>query len=370
MSYFEVEAISNSLLNRVAVFLKYNIPSERWREDINIAPSEAMEIGTLVDELLSGELVQSQIFCCDELLNGFTPKEKEFIEKGKTMSPFDAYVSTYDNKETRLAQTNDLSIPEYNKFMDKINELFLRARPYYNALESNSGKRQVSNEIYNTVMNCYKALTSNLQYNELFGEVDMSEIGGNIQNYKQLEIYWQYPMNDYTANCKSKIDLLKVNYTDKIVRIGDLKTHSQRLDRTIKSKNYIRQLSFYSHSVEYWLRQQGYNPLDFKFEYYIVGVDTSYYGITIIPISSSAILDAKNGGYYKPDWMTQYNFHKDFQPYLSDNQIKSMIYNEFWNLNYETEFRIYGWKELIEYYYEICYNPKHFINNNIENIIY
>ncbi len=356
MSYFEVEAISNSLLNRVAVFLKYNIPSERWREDINIAPSEAMEIGTLVDELLSGELVQSQIFCCDEHLAGFTPKEKEVILKGITMSIYDAYVDTYNNAETRSNKAVD-----YNNITKKADELFLRARPYYDALENNSGKRQVSNEVYNTVMSCYNALTSNLQYNELFGEVDMSEIGGNIQNYKQLEIYWQYPMNDYTANCKSKIDLLKVNYTDKIVRIGDLKTHSQRLDKTIKNKNYIRQLSFYSHSVEYWLREQGYNPLDFKFEYYIVGVDTSYYSVTIIPISSSAILDAKNGGYYKPEWMTQYNFHKDFQPYLSDNQIKSMIYNEFWNLNYETEFRIYGWKELIEYYQQICYNTNHFI---------
>jgi hypothetical protein len=371
-NYFEIEAISNSLLKKVETYYRYGIDKARWTEKLNIPNSDAIETGTLVDELISEELQGNEIVCLDDLLVGFTPKELEFIEKAKTMSPFDAYVNTYDNKETRLAQEHNYLIENYteklltkehtNSFsviLTKADELFNRARPYYDALELAGAKRIVNKEVYETVNNCYQALLASVEYNNIFGSNNIG-LFDNISLYKQLEIYWQYKVTKldkiYTFNCKSKIDLLKIDYDNKIVYIGDLKTHSQNLERTIKNNKYVRQLSFYAESVKYWLEEQGHT--DFTFKYYIVGCHTQYYEVKVIEIEEYAIERAKSGGFIKLDFFTHYENNR-YNPYMYPNQVEFMKYSGIWNIDPYDEFIVLGWVNLLMLYTGYCNNEKH-----------
>lgn len=364
MNYFERTGFSNSLSKRVEAFVKYDIPRERWSENIKVPDSDAITIGTNIDELLSDEIKSENIICLDEYLKGFNNTELAIIEKGKTMNPYDAYVSEYNNEQIRLSQSY---LSKYNKgeyplaketnahsaLILKIDELFNKAEPYYTAFNNSEGKRIVSQEVYTKVMKCYDALRTNVEYNTLF---ESSGIFDTTQVFKQFEHYWTIPVTieGHTRNlkCKAKIDLLKIDYDNKIVYIGDLKSHSQPLEKTIKNKKYIRQLSYYSEAVRDFL-----NDDSFIFRYFIVGVHTEYYAVKILEIHKWAILHSKVGGYYKPEFFTQYEESK-YNPYMDGVQIEIMARDYIWE-NVDTaysEFWIYGWEQLIYKFVEIYNN--------------
>jgi hypothetical protein len=96
----------------------------------------------------------------------------------------------------------------------------------------------------------------------------------NVKEFNEFPVFWSYPIsvNDELLKCKSLIDRLVVDHTNKKVTIVDLKTTSTLGDITaqIDDRNYYRQLAFYRLAVQH----SQIIPNDYEIEAYIVAVNT------------------------------------------------------------------------------------------------
>ena len=80
------------------------------------------------------------------------------------------------------------------------------------------------------------------------------------------------------VQCKSLLDGLTLDFKNKKVIIYDLKT-TQKLwhfEDSIDMYDYCRQLAYYSMAVDWYLEEEcKEEPLDWTYEYYIIGIDTT-----------------------------------------------------------------------------------------------
>ena len=92
--------------------------------------------------------------------------------------------------------------------------------------------------------------------------------------YHEFHINWEYR----DVNCKSLLDGLTLDFKNKKAIIYDLKT-TQKLwhfEDSIDMYDYCRQLAYYSMAVDWYLEEEcKEEPLDWTYEYYIVGIDTT-----------------------------------------------------------------------------------------------
>ena len=82
----------------------------------------------------------------------------------------------------------------------------------------------------------------------------------------------------YELHCKSLLDGLTLDFKNKKAIIYDLKT-TQKLwhfEDSIDQYDYCRQLAYYSMAVDWYLEEEcKEEPLDWTYEYYIIGIDTT-----------------------------------------------------------------------------------------------
>ena len=80
------------------------------------------------------------------------------------------------------------------------------------------------------------------------------------------------------VQCKSLLDGLTLDFKNKKAIIYDLKT-TQKLwhfEDSIDQYDYCRQLAYYSMAVDWYLEEEcKEEPLDWTYEYYIIGIDTT-----------------------------------------------------------------------------------------------
>ena len=95
------------------------------------------------------------------------------------------------------------------------------------------------------------------------------------ENYHEFHINWSWCGS---INCKSLLDGLKIDTTRKKVTIYDLKTTAKlwHFEESINMYDYCRQLCYYTMAVEWYLINEMHeHPENWKFEYYIIGIDTT-----------------------------------------------------------------------------------------------
>ena len=95
-----------------------------------------------------------------------------------------------------------------------------------------------------------------------------------VKAYHEFHINWECR----GVQCKSLLDGLTLDFKNKKAIIYDLKT-TQKLwhfEDSIDMYDYCRQLAYYSMAVDWYLEEEcKEEPLDWTYEYYIIGIDTT-----------------------------------------------------------------------------------------------
>ena len=95
-----------------------------------------------------------------------------------------------------------------------------------------------------------------------------------VKAYHEFHINWECR----GIKCKSLLDGLTLDFKNKKAIIYDLKT-TQKLwhfEDSIDMYDYCRQLAYYSMAVDWYLEEEcKEEPLDWTYEYYIIGIDTT-----------------------------------------------------------------------------------------------
>ena len=94
------------------------------------------------------------------------------------------------------------------------------------------------------------------------------------EEHHEFHINWEC----HGVPCKSLLDCVKFNFKKKICQIIDLKTTVKlwHFEESIKQYDYLRQLKFYQLAVMWYLINEcGEDVSKWKFEFYIVGIDST-----------------------------------------------------------------------------------------------
>ena len=110
-------------------------------------------------------------------------------------------------------------------------------------------------------------------------EQDGTYTSGVINAWHEFHINWTYYVKMAAGvECKSLLDGLTLDFKNKKATIYDLKT-TQKLwhfEDSIEQYDYCRQLCFYMQAVVWYLKYElKEDPNSWKFEYYIIGIDTT-----------------------------------------------------------------------------------------------
>lgn len=110
----------------------------------------------------------------------------------------------------------------------------------------------------------------------------------DVKCYHEFHINWEYSyphqrVKDFEderifISCKSLLDSLTLDFKNKKATIMDLKT-TQKLwhfEDSIDQYDYCRQLAYYTKAVKWYLDNEcGEDHMEWSFEYYIIGIDTT-----------------------------------------------------------------------------------------------
>ena len=95
-----------------------------------------------------------------------------------------------------------------------------------------------------------------------------------FENHHEFHINWECR----GVQCKSLLDGLTLDFKNKKAIIYDLKTTAKlwHFEDSIDQYDYCRQLAYYSMAVDWYLEEEcKEEPLDWTYEYYIIGIDTT-----------------------------------------------------------------------------------------------
>lgn len=100
-----------------------------------------------------------------------------------------------------------------------------------------------------------------------------------IKAYHEFHINWEWQATkDYKIKCKSLLDSVTFCTKTKCCTIMDLKTTAKlwHFEESIQMYDYCRQLMYYTMAAKWYIENElNGNPSEWKFLYYIIGIDTT-----------------------------------------------------------------------------------------------
>ena len=110
-----------------------------------------------------------------------------------------------------------------------------------------------------------------------------------VKAYHEFHINWEWemllehsgseaPPELLHVSCKSLLDSLTLDFTNKKATIMDLKTTAKlwHFEESIEMYDYCRQLAYYTKAVQWYLKNECNEDFaKWTFEYYIIGIDTT-----------------------------------------------------------------------------------------------
>jgi hypothetical protein len=131
------------------------------------------------------------------------------------------------------------------------------------------------------IMNQINSISTKVDKNGIFVE--------NIMSFHEFHINWEWemllehsgdeaPPEFLHVSCKSLLDSLALDFTNKKATIMDLKTTAKlwHFEESIEMYDYCRQLAYYTKAVQWYLKNECNEDFaKWAFEYYIIGIDTT-----------------------------------------------------------------------------------------------
>lgn len=113
----------------------------------------------------------------------------------------------------------------------------------------------------------------------------------SIHIYHEFQINWTYG----SVPCKSLLDSCTFDWENKVCTIMDIKTTAKlwHFEDSMKEFDYCRQLCFYMKAVcWYLLAKEDCDTSEWKFEYYIIAIDTTGNNeVRVFSVSTKQVLD-------------------------------------------------------------------------------
>lgn len=284
LNYRKLDALNQSMIakfdeNPVQFFNEYKLGRER-----KIKESTAFAIGDMVDfyllecqgdeqifqnrfdekfALMDGNKGSGQVFELADILFRVTVADTN--EDGTTNSSFSSrFEEAYNEVRVNGKYKGDKNT------LDKVLEDFdSKGREYFQLKLDNIGKTVVDESLVDKA----KKVANGLRNDEFTRDIF---IEGKMEVFTHFPIEWKYDLDDERyIDCKSEIDMLKIDHDKKVIYIYDLKTSydNENFNYSYIKNYYYLQAAFYYKAVEYWAQQENlvYEIIPMKF---VVG-DTS-----------------------------------------------------------------------------------------------
>jgi len=312
--YTDKTRISNSnigwFLNKGPAFLH-----KMLTEDVPEEKSQALERGTMIHEyILQPEEFLKDYVVWDKQKPTSIQQEKfcQALANTLEIEPNKAVLSAYKEAYSVAGKSEDKMLSEGLKIASTLKD-------YIDFLKANDGRIMISPYEYQMLKKIKYSIQShklaaniiwprNSRVRGLDIEDFIPETGdpgiSPISDYHEFHINWEWeelveisgspePPELYQVKCKSLLDGLTLDFKSKTAIIYDLKT-TQKLwhfEDSIEMYDYFRQIAYYKKAVLWYLEHEiGKNPLEWKFKYYIIGIDTTgSYEIRVFIIEESMI---------------------------------------------------------------------------------
>ena len=313
--YSDLTRVSNSnigwFLNKGPAYL-HKMLTDPPPEEKNAV----LERGTMIHEyILQPEEFQKDYVVWDKGRPSSAQQEKfcQALANSVEIEPNKAVLSAYKESYSTAGKSEDKMLSEGLKIASTLND-------YIDFLKQNDGRIMISpwdakmlEKIKHNIESHKLAANIVWPRNSRIRGLDTDEfipVTGDpgispIRDYHEFHINWEWemllehsgdpnPPELLQVKCKSLLDGLTLDFKNKKVIIYDLKT-TQKLwhfEDSINQYDYLRQLAYYTMAVRWYLYTEcSENWKDWKFEYYIIGIDTTgSYEIRVFKIDEAAVL--------------------------------------------------------------------------------
>jgi hypothetical protein len=293
--YEDLSRISNSnigwFLNKGPAYL-HKMLTDPPPEEKN----PVLERGTMIHEyLLQPEEFQKDYVVWNKSRPSSAQQEKfcQALASSVEIEPNKAVLSAYKEAYSTRGKSDDLMLSEGLKIASTLKD-------YIDFLKANDGRIMISHWDYQMLAKIQHNVTAHKLADNILYPKPASD---NFVTYHEFHINWEYifPYRDSAGlahlgevKCKSLLDGLTIDFVNKKFIIYDLKT-TQKLwhfEDSINTYDYLRQLSFYTQAVEWYLENEyDIDPReDWTYEHYIIAIDTTgSYDIRVFKIDMDDI---------------------------------------------------------------------------------
>jgi len=204
-----------------------------------------------------------------------SPQQKSFVEDVYNVYDEDTLsdILTQSYKQNYATKESD------DKILDKATVLYATLKSYATFLRIKDVKTIISTKEFEKIKDMELSCRNHKVAKHLLFDLPHPLAKENEDSYNEFEILWEYN----GVKCKSLVDRVVVDHTNKIIKLIDFKTTAKlhSFNESYKNFGYDRQLAFYTKALAHKL-----NLEDYTFEHYIVACDTITHETKVFKIDS------------------------------------------------------------------------------------
>ena len=262
--YEDLSRISNS---NIGWFLQKG-PAFLHKMLTNPPPEDknpVLERGTLIHMYLLQPEEFYKTYVVWDKSRPFSVQQEKFCQElasSVEIEPNKAILSAYKEAYSTKGKSEEAMLSEGQKIASTLKD-------YISYLKDPERKQMISPSEYQML----KKIRNSIEAHKLAKNIINDE--EYCENHHEFHINWSWCGS---INCKSLLDGLKIDTTRKKVTIYDLKTTAKlwHFEESINMYDYCRQLCYYTMAVEWYLINEMHeHPENWRFEYYIIGIDTT-----------------------------------------------------------------------------------------------
>lgn len=245
-NYYEVKAVSQSQLTNLSYGPKYYKNNlDKVQED-----SDAMTIGSLVDCLITEKDNFHKLYYISKFSKPTAQMGLYVDLLFKSYVP-DEGILHHENAYEQLRLDNGGKLRDS---LDKFKERFeVEGRNYFDELVTGLNYKVITPEQFDIAEKVVNSLLTN--------EFTSKEFEGE-EVLTQMEILWDYvsPVDDEIIKCKSKLDLVVINNSEKTIYPKDIKVKMDNVGDFYSSYlrfRYDLQAAFYTDALEWFIIQNN-----------------------------------------------------------------------------------------------------------------
>ena len=240
--------------------------------------NSVLERGTMIHEyLLQPEEFQKDYVVWDKS-RPFSAQQEKFcqaLSNTLEIEPDKAILSAYKEAYSTAGKSDDKMLSEGLKIASTLKD-------YIDFLKLNDGRIMISPSDAKMLDKIKQNVKNHKLAWKLLNNINDAAELTDLEAHHEFHINWEHICTDTPGDsiiqCKSLLDSLTLDSKRKKATIMDLKTTAKlwHFEDSIEMYDYCRQLCYYTMAVEWYLINEMHkHPEDWKFEYYIIGIDTT-----------------------------------------------------------------------------------------------